>query len=70
VSCPILAFYGTEEAWAGSADDLAVVRRNAAAAPSVETRTIPGMTHAYAATGHHTAAATVIAEWAAGVTPG
>jgi hypothetical protein len=45
VTCPILAFFGTNEPWVGNATDLETIRRNAGAAPRVDTAMIDGMDH-------------------------
>ena len=47
IDLPILAFYGTEEEWVGSAADLETIRRNARSAPRVETAMIEGADHNY-----------------------
>jgi dienelactone hydrolase len=47
VRCPILAFYGSEEEWCGSADDLDGIRDNATAASRVDTEIIEGADHVY-----------------------
>jgi hypothetical protein len=47
VSCPILAFYGTEEEWCGSQDELDTIRRNARSSPRVDTMLIEGADHVY-----------------------
>lgn len=65
VRCPVLALYGTDEAWVGTADDLETIRRNALAAARVDTAIIDGADHVY--TNCELAVATVIAGWAAGV---
>jgi alpha-beta hydrolase superfamily lysophospholipase len=63
VTCPLLAFYGTDEAWVGTPDDLATIERNAGAAASVRTRVIDGSDHSY--TGCESVVAGLIAEWVA-----
>jgi dienelactone hydrolase len=47
VTCPILAFYGSEEEWCGTAVDLERVRSNARAAERVDTTIIDGADHVY-----------------------
>jgi pimeloyl-ACP methyl ester carboxylesterase len=47
VRCPILAFYGTEEEWCGSQDELDRIRRNARSSPRVDTLLIEGADHVY-----------------------
>jgi alpha-beta hydrolase superfamily lysophospholipase len=47
VRCPILAFYGTEEEWCGSQDELDTIRRNARSSPRVDTLLIDGADHVY-----------------------
>ena len=59
--CPLLAFFGTDEAWVGNADDLEMIRRNARAAARVETAMIEGADHVY--TGHEQEVAALIATW-------
>jgi pimeloyl-ACP methyl ester carboxylesterase len=61
VRCPILALYGTDEAWVGGAVNLEMIRRNATSAARVNTQMIEGADHVY--TGHETAVAGVIGEW-------
>ncbi|MEO8286950.1 MAG: alpha/beta fold hydrolase [Chloroflexota bacterium] len=47
VQCPILAFYGTEEEWCGSASDLDMIRRNAVSSTRVETHLVDGADHVF-----------------------
>ncbi|HEV8634567.1 MAG TPA: dienelactone hydrolase family protein, partial [Chloroflexota bacterium] len=47
VYCPILAFYGTNEEWVGSAADLVTIERNAGSAQRVQTRMFEGADHSY-----------------------
>jgi dienelactone hydrolase len=47
VNCPILAFYGSEEEWCGTVDDLDSMRDNATSAPRVDTKIIEGADHVY-----------------------
>jgi pimeloyl-ACP methyl ester carboxylesterase len=61
VRCPLLAFYGTNEAWVGGADDLEVIRVKARAAARVETRLFEGADHSY--TGQHVAVGEALAAW-------
>jgi dienelactone hydrolase len=61
VRCPVLAFYGTEEEWCGTADDLEMIKRNASASERVETRLLGGADHVY--WGQADRAAAMIAEW-------
>jgi alpha-beta hydrolase superfamily lysophospholipase len=65
IRCPILAFYGTDEAWVGTAADLEIIRRNARAAARVDTRTFEGADHSY--TGHEAEVAAAVAEWVDGL---
>jgi dienelactone hydrolase len=61
VRCPILALYGTDEAWVGGAEDLELIRRNATATARVDTQMIEGADHVY--TGHEATVAQVIGAW-------
>jgi len=61
VHVPIYAIYGSNEPTVGTAADLELIRRNAAAAPSVETRMFDGADHSYA--GYETPIAASIADW-------
>jgi pimeloyl-ACP methyl ester carboxylesterase len=61
VRCPLLALYGTDEAWVGGAADLEVIKRNATAAGTVETAMIEGADHSY--TGHERDVARVVDTW-------
>jgi alpha-beta hydrolase superfamily lysophospholipase len=61
VRCPVLAFYGTDEAWVGGAADLETIRRNARSAARVQTAMIDGSDHVY--TGCELAVAALIAGW-------
>ncbi len=61
IECPIFAFYGTEEASIGTAADLETVRRNAKAAPRVDTAMVEGSDHNY--NGHEREVASLIARW-------
>jgi hypothetical protein len=63
IRCPLLAFYGTDEAWVGGAGDLETIRRNARSAARVETRMVDGSDHVY--TGCEPTVAAIIAEWVA-----
>lgn len=65
ISVPILAFYGTNEEWVGTAPDLDLIRERAVSAPSVTTRMFEGADHSYA--GHEVEVAGAIAEWVAGL---
>ncbi|MFL5733405.1 MAG: hypothetical protein ACJ78Q_09395, partial [Chloroflexia bacterium] len=47
VRCPLLAFYGTEEAWLGGDAELETIRRNASASPCVDTHLVEGADHVY-----------------------
>ncbi len=67
VTCPILALYGSDEAWVGSEADLQTIVQNARLAPRVETRMIPGADHSY--TGHEAEVAACIAAWADTLSP-
>ena len=44
---PVLAFYGTEEEWCGSQEELDTIRRNARSSPRVDTLLIEGADHVY-----------------------
>ncbi len=61
IDLPILAFYGTEEPAIGGAADLETVRRNARAAPRVDTAMIEGSDHNY--NGREREVAALIAGW-------
>ncbi|HKP53730.1 MAG TPA: alpha/beta fold hydrolase [Chloroflexia bacterium] len=61
VSCPLLAFFGTNEAWLGGETDLEMIRRNSSNAPRVDTRLIEGADHVYWGKAKETAA--LIAGW-------
>jgi pimeloyl-ACP methyl ester carboxylesterase len=61
VDCPLLAFFGTNEAWLGGEADLEMIRRNASNAPRVDTRIIEGADHVY--WGQAKEAAALIAGW-------
>jgi alpha-beta hydrolase superfamily lysophospholipase len=63
VRCPILAFYGTDEAWVGGARELDVIKQRATGAASVATHLFPGADHSY--TGQHVAVGAVLAGWLA-----
>jgi pimeloyl-ACP methyl ester carboxylesterase len=65
VHCPVLAFYGTNEEWCGTADDLEMIRRNATNAQSVDTHLIEGADHVYWGQAANTAR--LIAEWVEGL---
>lgn len=62
VRCPLLAFYGTDEAWVGGAAEIEVIRKNATSAPRVTTHLFEGADHSY--TGHEADVARFLAEWA------
>jgi dienelactone hydrolase len=62
IICPLLAFYGSEEEWCGTAGDLDTVRRNALSAARVETTIIEGADHVY--WGKASIVAGLIADWA------
>ena len=59
IHCPLFAFYGTDEAWIGSAAELETIRRNITA--PVATRMIEGADHSYA--GYEREVATAIGDW-------
>ena len=61
VTCPIFAFYGTNEEWVGGASDLEVIKRSAVAAPRVDTRMFEGADHSYF--GYEPEVAAALAEW-------
>lgn len=65
IRCPLLAFYGTEEAWVGDAADLEVIRKNASGAARIDTRLFEGADHSYV--GKEVDVAAAIAEWADGL---
>ncbi len=65
IRCPLLALYGGEEPHIGTAADLAIVRRNATSAPSVETALIDGADHVY--TGRIDALCDVLERWMMGL---
>jgi len=47
IRCPLLALYGTEEAWLGGAAELDTIKRNATSATRVETHLLEGADHVY-----------------------
>jgi len=61
LSCPVLAFYGSEEEWCGTVNDLDTIRNNASAAPRVDTTIIEGADHVY--WGKAGEAARLIGDW-------
>ena len=61
IRCPLLALYGTDEAWVGGAADLDVIKRKATASARVETAMIDGADHVY--TGHERDVARVVSRW-------
>jgi pimeloyl-ACP methyl ester carboxylesterase len=61
VHVPIYALYGTNEPAVGTAADLDLIRQNASAAPSVETRMFEGADHSYA--GYEAPIAASMADW-------
>jgi pimeloyl-ACP methyl ester carboxylesterase len=61
VRCPLLAFYGTDEEWVGTAEDLEQIRRNARSAPRVDTHLIEGCGHGF--WGHEQDVAALVASW-------
>jgi pimeloyl-ACP methyl ester carboxylesterase len=61
VRCPLLAFYGTDEAWVGGSDELEMIRVKARSAARVETRLFEGADHSY--TGRHVAVGEALAAW-------
>jgi dienelactone hydrolase len=63
VRVPLLAFFGTDEAWVGGAAELELIKRNATGAPRVETHLFEGADHSY--TGHHAAVGERLATWLA-----
>ena len=62
VRCPLLAIYGTDEAWVGSPADFATIRARATAAPRVDTLVVEGANHIY--TGCEATVGAGIAAWA------
>lgn len=65
IRCPLLAFYGTDEEWVGTATDLEIIRRNARSAARVDTRMFEGADHSY--TTHEAEVGAAIAEWVDGI---
>jgi dienelactone hydrolase len=65
LACPVLAFYGSEEEWCGTANDLDSIRKNATAASRVDTKIIEGADHVY--WGKAGEAARLIGEWVDGL---
>lgn len=65
IRCPILAFYGTNEAWVGGDADLEIIRRSARSAARVDTRLFEGADHNYG--GHEVEIAATLAEWVDGL---
>jgi molybdopterin synthase sulfur carrier subunit len=63
VRCPLLAFYGTNEAWVGGASELEMIKVKARAAARVETRLFEGADHSY--TGQHVEVGQALAAWLA-----
>ena len=61
VRCPLLAFYGTDEAWVGTAADLEVIRAGARQAARVDTFMVEGADHSY--TGREQEVASRVADW-------
>lgn len=59
IRCPLFAFYGTDEAWIGSASELETIRSNMTS--PVTTRMIGGADHSYA--GYEREVATAIGDW-------
>jgi alpha-beta hydrolase superfamily lysophospholipase len=60
---PLFALFGTNEEWVGGAKELAIIRRNATSAASVETRMFDGADHSYL--GYEEPIAGAIADWLA-----
>lgn len=63
ITCPILAFFGTAEPNIGTADDLALIERNARSSPRVTTAMIDGMDHSH--TGYDAQLADLLRGWMA-----
>src|SRR5215212_10013791 len=61
IRCPLLAFYGSDEAWVGGAEELEMIRLKARAAARVQTHLFDGADHSY--TGHHVAVGEALAGW-------
>lgn len=61
IRCPLLAFLGTNEEWIGTSAELEALRRDAIAAPRVDTRMLEGADHVY--TGCEPEVARIIGEW-------
>ena len=61
VRCPLLALYGSDEAWVGGQKELDLIKQRATGAASVTTHLIPDADHSY--TGHHVPVATILAGW-------
>jgi pimeloyl-ACP methyl ester carboxylesterase len=67
IRCPILAVIGAEDVQVCTAADLDVLRRNASAAPRLETHVIGGADHFF--TDHAADVAALLASWIATLTP-
>ncbi len=65
VRCPLLALFGTDEAWVGGAAELEVIRKNASRSARVTTHLFEGADHSY--TGHEAEVAGFLAEWVDGL---
>ena len=63
VRVPVLAFYGTEEAWSGTRADLEQLKQRATVVQRLDIATIEGGDHVY--WGKHVEAAELIVDWAA-----
>lgn len=63
IRVPLFALYGSDEAWVGGAAELETIKRNATAAPRVETRFVEGADHGYL--NHEAEVAAQLAAWAA-----
>jgi pimeloyl-ACP methyl ester carboxylesterase len=61
VTCPILAFYGTDEGWVGSEPDLQIIKRSARRSPRVDTAIVQGADHNY--NGCEDKVGDLIADW-------
>jgi pimeloyl-ACP methyl ester carboxylesterase len=61
VRCPLLALYGTEEAWHGGAGELEAIKRHATAASRADTHLLEGADHVY--WGREKQLVTLLTEW-------
>ena len=68
IRCPLLLLWGTEEPLVGGAEDFPTVRRNATAAPRVDTAMIEGADHVYH--DHEAEVARLLGRWVEGLEQG